>query len=335
MIANFHINYGTLPGEQIAIRFKKNGTEETVICQSYDATNWHETIQVAETDVIAYKYFLQTPKGMVGEHGEYRQLFIPKDGTHVSYQNYWRPQFEVARSFFSAAFKDVIFRRKGAESIPPKPRQKRGESTGNKIIFQLYAAAIPQHLKFCVCGNNDALGNWKKPVVLSEGHYPNWQVELDWNGQSVDIEYKFAIYNPENQQVVEWEKGLNRRLQFTFPSAKGNAVVRTDESYQYASGLWKGAGMAIPVFSLRSENGCGIGEYTDLNLLVDWATKTGMKLVQTLPVNDTIATKTWTDSYPYAAISVYALHPLYVNIQSIAKLKTKQTRPASKRQLRS
>jgi 4-alpha-glucanotransferase len=101
-------------------------------------------------------------------------------------------------------------------------------------------------------------------------------------------------------------------------------LIVTDENYLYQT-LWRGAGIAMPVFSLRSENGLGIGEFTDIKLLVDWAVKTGMKLVQILPVNDTIATKTWLDCYPYAAISVYALHPYYVNIQAIAKIKDKKT----------
>ena len=27
---------------------------------------------------------------------------------------------------------------------------------------------------------------------------------------------------------------------------------------------------------------------------------------------------TWTDSYPYAAISAFALHPIYVNLEEVA-----------------
>ncbi|MGB3467995.1 MAG: 4-alpha-glucanotransferase, partial [Cyclobacteriaceae bacterium] len=79
--------------------------------------------------------------------------------------------------------------------------------------------------------------------------------------------------------------------------------------------------VAIPVFSIRSEQGMGVGEFTDLKLLVDWAVKTGMKMIQVLPVNDTVATNTWVDSYPYAAISVFALHPLYLNVRKAGKLK--------------
>ncbi len=320
MIAYFHINYAAKHGELIVIRFKKSGSEDTVICQSDDHNNWNCSIPVAENEQFVYKYFLQTNKEMVGEHGEFRHVDLPSGKVQVFFQDYWRPQFEVERSFFSAAFKDVIFKR--TQTAQPLKAIEKLEG-GNKIRLQLYAAALPQHLQFCVFGNNEALGNWEKPLLLSDESYPLWQAEFNWGTQWADIEYKFAIYDPANQQVVEWEKGENRRINFTFPSANGSVVVRTDESYRYASGLWRGAGMAIPVFSLRSEKSLGIGEYTDLNLLTDWAVKTGMKIVQTLPVNDTIATKTWTDSYPYAAISVFALHPLYINLQSIAKLANK------------
>lgn len=62
---------------------------------------------------------------------------------------------------------------------------------------------------------------------------------------------------------------------------------------------WRGAGLAAPVFSLRSEESVGSGEFLDLKLLVDLAARTGMRLVQLLPVNDTSVNMMWWDSYPY------------------------------------
>ena len=76
--------------------------------------------------------------------------------------------------------------------------------------------------------------------------------------------------------------------------------------------------MSLPVFSLRSRDSLGTGEFSDIRLLVDWAHKTGLKLIQILPVNDTSATGSWLDSYPYGAISAFALHPLYLNLQEMA-----------------
>ena len=87
---------------------------------------------------------------------------------------------------------------------------------------------------------------------------------------------------------------------------------------------WKGAGTAIPVFSLRSERDFGIGQFTDIKLLVDWASATGQSVIQTLPVNDTTMTGTWRDSYPYSANSSFALNPVYIDLELIGKLSDKK-----------
>jgi len=86
---------------------------------------------------------------------------------------------------------------------------------------------------------------------------------------------------------------------------------------------WKGAGTAIPVFSLRSEKDFGIGQFTDLKLLVDWASATGQSVIQTLPVNDTTMTGTWRDSYPYSANSSFALNPIYIDLELVGQLDDK------------
>ena len=78
--------------------------------------------------------------------------------------------------------------------------------------------------------------------------------------------------------------------------------------------VWRAAGTAVPVFSLRSEKSFGIGEFNDLKALVDWAALTGQKVLQLLPVNDTTMTGTWEDSYPYNANSSFALHPQFIHL---------------------
>ena len=327
MIANFHINYGTKWGEQIAIQLKRKNKTETIVCQTYDGKNWQAAIELTENEAITYKYILQNKETSNPEFGEDRSLTAPKGTSQLFVQDFWRPTSGVDNSFFSAAFKDVIFKRdKGA-----KKASRTRKPTKNKVLFQLNAAAISQDLAFCVLGNTDTLGNWEKPVILSDKNYPVWQAEIDVENAGVNVEYKYAIYDPARKEVVEWESGPNRNLLFSFPSENGNALVQTDENYRYPSGLWQGAGVAVPVFSLRSKNGLGIGEYTDIKLLVDWAVKTNMKLVQVLPVNDTIVTKTWKDSYPYRAISVFALHPMFINVNAIATLKDKKAATRLKR----
>lgn len=317
MIANFHINYGTVTGEFLVIHFNKNGEERQVLCHSFDGVNWQASLEIVDSDVVEYKYFLQSLTGLVAEHGEFRHLHIPNGQEQLFCRDYWRPSYETERIYFSSAFKDVIFKRK--RSNAPKATRAK-QARGNKVLFQLYAAAISPNLRFCVLGNGP-LGDWEKPLVLSDEKFPLWQAEVELEGQVADFEYKYAFCDPATGAVAAWEHGENRRINFTLPTQSGNALVLTDESFRYSASRWHGAGVAVPVFSLRSRKGLGIGEFSDLIPLVDWAVKTNLRLVQVLPVNDTIATKTWTDSYPYAAISVFALHPLYVNLQKIAKLK--------------
>lgn len=39
--------------------------------------------------------------------------------------------------------------------------------------------------------------------------------------------------------------------------------------------------------------------------------------MQVLPVNDTQVYNMWWDSYPYSAISVFALHPIYLSLPAL------------------
>ncbi len=86
---------------------------------------------------------------------------------------------------------------------------------------------------------------------------------------------------------------------------------------------WRGAGFAIPLFSLRSNESMGVGDFADLKGAVDWAVATNQKMIQILPINDTTMTHTWEDSYPYNANSIFALHPQYLSIKSAGSLKDK------------
>jgi len=320
MILNFHIEYRTQSGEHIAIRILR-GTEELLLpCQTYDQVNWQAFLEVDANEQIEYQYALQTYRGTILEDCEQRQITIPKGIEQLDLQDFWRPKNAIHHAFFSAAFQNVIFKR------PDRPASKKTVVKGKPHLlrFQLHAASIPSHLKVAVLGNHPSLGNWEVPKVMEEDQYPIWSLDIPWQEDEVSLEYKYVLFDSETHQIVEWETGDNRYIHAYFSQAVPHAVVRTDEHLRLSGGYWKGAGVAAPVFSLRTESGLGIGEFTDLKLFVDWAEQAGLSLVQVLPVNDTIAAKTWEDAYPYAAISVYALHPLYINLQTIAPLKDKK-----------
>ena len=127
--------------------------------------------------------------------------------------------------------------------------------------------------------------------------------------------YKFGIYDTAIKKFVSFESGNNRVLYE--PVSKNKLVLVQDGFAQVGHNQWKGAGVAIPVFSLRSKQSIGVGEFSDIKLLADWSKKIGLKLIQLLPINDTTATHSWMDSYPYAAISAFALHPMYIRLSEL------------------
>ncbi len=71
-------------------------------------------------------------------------------------------------------------------------------------------------------------------------------------------------------------------------------------------------GVVTPVFSLRSSQSCGIGEFSDLPLLGQWCKKSGLDIIQILPVNDTGYQES-----PYSALSAFALHPVFIRLSEI------------------
>lgn len=72
------------------------------------------------------------------------------------------------------------------------------------------------------------------------------------------------------------------------------------------------AGVLAPLFCIYSKQSCGIGEIPDLELLAKWCEKTGVSIIQILPLNDT----GW-DFRPYDSQSAYALDPMYLRIPKI------------------
>ena len=183
-----------------------------------------------------------------------------------------------------------------------------------KTLFQLrYDSRWGEEL--FLAGNTPELGLWNpyKAVALQYIGPGIWSVSIDTNervemhgrASQQSTEYKYLIR--ENGQF-RWEEGPNRIL----PEGKERLWDWFGLTERQAM-----KGVAVPLFGLRSEDGFGIGEFADLPKLADWCMANDMKIIQILPINDTTAHYDWRDSYPYNAISAFALNPIYLNLQQL------------------
>jgi 4-alpha-glucanotransferase len=185
-------------------------------------------------------------------------------------------------------------------------------------IFRVKAPLLKKNEVVCLTGSGSALGNWNKAGALMMAKDGNWWVgKVDLPKESFPLKYKYGTYNAKEKVHLQLETGEDRQLHGHASQAEDIHIIH-DGFARFDITRWKGAGIAIPVFSLRSKNSFGVGEFTDLKLLADWGKEVGLKVIQILPVNDTSATNTFADSYPYAAISAMALHPMYINLEQVA-----------------
>ena len=271
-----------------------------------------------EDGEIEYKYFIRRPDGSpYWENGVNRKLkYSGKNYTTMVYTDSWRSSGDPSSALLTDAFQKVVFRR------PAKKAQPFHPVSDCCVRFQIRAPRIDADSVMAVLGSTKELGKWEptKCVVMDDTEFPLWSVDVPVpaDGKVHDIEYKFAIVDAKTKKILTNEDGFNRTVSAT--GRKGYMTVITEEGFRYPVGQYKAAGIAIPVFSLRSNECLGVGEFNDIIKLVDWASKIGLRLVQLLPINDTIASHTWVDTYPYSAISVHALHPQYLHIESIGKI---------------
>jgi len=279
---------------------------------------WKLTLDIpSDVPSFTYSYYVKDQEGAIIKEWGKPRVFESKENIAVYHLKDQWMGIPYNSPFFSSAFTKAFF-------APDKKKKIASSIAETSITFRVFAPEIRGGKCLALVGNNTVLGNWKvkKSLLMSNENFPEWSITLDRSKLKAPFEYKFAVADPETLSVEEWENGTNRAVTALPP--KEEELIITCGVYRGNNPAWKCAGVAIPVFSLRSETSFGIGDFADLKKMIDWAANTGQRVVQLLPVNDTTMTHTWTDSYPYNANTIFALHPLYLSISVFGKLKDKE-----------
>ena len=223
-------------------------------------------------------------------------------GEVTIYDRWWDTPQDMP--FYSSLFTNGVFRRTKRDRRQIKP-------ASGMILVEVAAPTLRPDQRLAIVGGNSALGAWdtSHAILMNDHSAPIWRALLP--REAAGSEYKFIIVST-NGECIAFETGNNRLMPYSDSATCIVRGLRLNDSNK----AWRGAGVAIPVFSLRSENSWGVGEFSDLKPMARWASKVGMSIIQLLPVNDTTTTSTWRDSYPYNAVSSFALHPLYLGARA-------------------
>ncbi|GAB4851804.1 4-alpha-glucanotransferase dpe2 [Ancistrocladus abbreviatus] len=288
---------------------------------------WRGSIEVPRGFGCEYSYFVVDDEKNVlrWEMGKKRKLLLldsVQDGEAIELHDLWQTGSDALP--FRSAFKNVIFQSTSRFDVERplgvlQNKLDQGATDSILVHFRICCPSIEEDTSVYVIGNSLKLGQWQVQdgLKLSYAGDSIWQADFVMGKDDFPLKYPFKSCKYGKAGKFSLETGPNRELSMDTLSSQPRYIFLSDGMLREMP--WRGAGMAIPMFSIRSEDDLGVGEFLDLKLLVDWAVASGFHLVQLLPINDTSVHGMWWDSYPYSSLSVFALHPLYLRVQALSK----------------
>ena len=322
MTVQFNIEYKAMFGEQIVVNIQTEEGELKLPLETTDGERW-ACDWCVESPEKSYTYYYGVEREGRAVKTEWlmikHQLDVnAKKAAVYTLYDHWKAMPEDAY-LYSSAFTDCI-----NHQAP----QKMKPETGSKIVRLIVRAPqLCDGERLGVLGADKALGAWdvQKILPMTQHTYNEWVADIDATHlDGSHLEFKFVAFRNAKNELL-WETSMNRTVDL--PEMKAGELVsyELDQAF-FALYNRKLAGTQVPVFSLRTRKSAGIGDFGDLKTMIDFVASTGQKVLQLLPINDTTITHTWTDSYPYSCISVFAIHPQYADLHALPELKDAKAR---------
>ena len=322
MTVQFNIEYKAMFGEQIVVNIQTEEGELKLPLETTDGQRW-ACDWCVESPEKSYTYYYSVEREGRVVKTEWliikHQLDVnAKKAAAYTLYDHWKAMPEDAY-LYSSAFTDCINHQAPQEMKP---------ETGSKIVRLIVRAPqLRDGERLGVLGADKALGVWdvQKILPMAQHTYNEWVADIDATHlEGRHLEFKFVAFRNAKNELL-WETSMNRTVDL--PEMKAGELVsyELDQAF-FALYNRKLAGTQVPVFSLRTRKSAGIGDFGDLKTMIDFVASTGQKVLQLLPINDTTITHTWTDSYPYSCISVFAIHPQYADLHALPELKDAKAR---------
>jgi glycogen operon protein len=221
-----------------------------------------------------------------------------------------RRRFLVGDYIWGSSFKDVAWLRPDGEEMTPADWRlpwisafafmlggdaiRMVDETGHRLIGDGVLVLMNPH---------------HEPITFqlpSEGG-PQWLLELDTADPAKAADTPCAgSYQVPGRAMVVLRQPLDQKVAREAAAAPARAARREAQRRQ------RRAGIVVPLFSIRSGSGWGLGEIADLPRFAAWAARAGFSVLQLLPVNQVSGA----DASPYAAISAFALEPAYLSLDT-------------------
>lgn len=305
----FSVEYQTKVGEQLQLVISEVQNAWRAYPMTYtEHGNWKCEIDYFSKNITYHYEVIDEKKEVLRTEYSFHHISFAHSFQEFFVQDHWN-----SKNFPENYLNNKIL----AQKIGKKKSQKLSVKKNHTHLFRIEVPLYHEDWQIVICGNNAALGHWnpEQAIPLVQTEPGIWQQALRIE-EDQEILYKYAIFDNKSGALLDFETGEHRS---TTPNKNPEVLqICADHFFKFKSyQLYRSAGVAVPVFSLRTEDGFGVGEFQDLKKMADWAAQCKLGIIQVLPINDTTANHTWTDSYPYSAISVYALHPQYLSLDPL------------------
>ncbi len=301
MLKKFHVHYNLGQGDCVFVEIKRAESDDVTKHKMENDGEGNNTFATEDSATFFYRYVVSLADGLLEER---HWRFSPQESSNVDMFDSWHSPQDGEDALSAPAFREAVFG-VADDNILPKP------SRPGSLIIAVKEPRVYKGQEIRVVSKQ--ICNWNKANAFKMVKCANstWVLDLGSNPLLREFEFKFCLWDTENDKFVCYEDGLNRVVR----PLTGSTSVFSFNNFNF-SNLWRAAGVVAPIFALRTRTDKGSGEFLDLKPLADWCVASHLKVIQLLPINDTTAVKQWRDSYPYNAISINAFHPNYVSVDT-------------------
>lgn len=315
MTLHFSIDYRTAWGQNVEVELCFLSDEgrshfQRIALETTDGLTWKGLCMLrAYTRQLRYTYLVTAgPAVLRREWDVVPRVFPAEDARTYFFADHWRDVPESSHCYTDAYMAATGHAKQQQTAVALFPRS---------VLFRVQAPQLEPDDRLCIVGDQPTLGNWepRRALPMIPSAHNEWLISVSADGLRLPVQYKYVVQKADGTNFV-WEEGENRQT----PSLlldKGHVVAMTDGELRLPIPHWKVAGLVVPLFSLRTEGSQGVGDFGDLKAATDWVSQAGMHAIQLLPIYDTTQGRTAQDSYPYNAISVHALHPIYADLRQL------------------
>jgi 4-alpha-glucanotransferase len=264
MKIHFKIPYFTHWGQRLIVSGNipelGNGDLKQALALNYQSPeNWSGEILIdsSEPFEFTYKYAVYTEQTdqYSEEWGNDRVVKTdPSKTEHFFCFDTWNAPGSIENVFLTNPFQQVLLNHENLST-------KTAFNKPFTHIFRVKMPLLKKNETLCIIGNCNALGNWStnEPVLLEKTDSDWWTAEVNLSKAQNEVHYKYGIYDPEDKQFRYFESGQDRIAPVLH--SKKTTIQLSDGFVRISGNLWKGAGVGLPVFSIRTKKSFGVGDF--------------------------------------------------------------------------